>query len=114
MSDDVKALEINRLCEGLIAYRDTLLERPVRDFLADVCNALDGYVKLTREHDRLATALSTAESAGYARGVEEAARVADADADCWAVALKRHTHSTPLTGRRIASSIRALSQEKKI
>lgn len=40
--------EINRLCEQLIAYRDGIHDRGYRDMLADVCNALDGYAKLTR------------------------------------------------------------------
>lgn len=42
-----QAAEVNRLCEHLIAYRDSLSahDRGHRDLLADVCNALDGYTK---------------------------------------------------------------------
>ncbi|HVK81955.1 MAG TPA: hypothetical protein VM915_15245 [Verrucomicrobiae bacterium] len=45
--------EINRLCTWLIAYRDTVPPSPTsrsdRDMLADICNALDGYAKLSRQ-----------------------------------------------------------------
>ena len=41
-------LEINRLCERLIAYRDGQTSRADRDLLADVCNALDYFTKQTR------------------------------------------------------------------
>lgn len=75
---------------------------------SNLFNANDAFNEMDAEISRRKSALSTADAAGYARGVEEAARAADADADCWAVAHRRHTHATPLTGRRIASSIRAL------
>lgn len=41
-------LEINRLCQWLIDYRDMAGDRNERDRLADVCNALDRYAKQTR------------------------------------------------------------------
>lgn len=41
-------LEINRLCQWLIDYRDLVGDRNERERLADVCNALDGYAKQTR------------------------------------------------------------------
>ncbi len=41
-------LEINRLCQWLIDYRDLVGDRNERDRLADICNALDGYAKQTR------------------------------------------------------------------
>ncbi len=45
-------LEINRLCQWLIDYRDMVGDRNERDRLADVCNALDGYAKLTRAQEQ--------------------------------------------------------------
>lgn len=48
----LSATEINTLCEWLIAFRDELPISPTsrsdREKLADVCNALDSYAKLTR------------------------------------------------------------------
>lgn len=43
--------QINQLCERLIAFRDLFphSQRSERDLLADACNALDGYTKLSRE-----------------------------------------------------------------
>jgi len=53
-------LEINRLCQWLIDYRDRIGDRGDRDRLADVCNALDGYAKLTRSVERAAPEDETA------------------------------------------------------
>lgn len=43
-------LEVSRLVERLIAFRDMhpRTQREERDLLADACNALDGYAKLLR------------------------------------------------------------------
>ena len=40
--------EINAITSGLIVMRDRLTDRSDRETLADACNALDAFVKLTR------------------------------------------------------------------
>lgn len=45
--------EINRVVTRLLSYRDSLSDRGDRDLIADACNALDGYAKLTRAVDAL-------------------------------------------------------------
>ena len=56
-------LEINRLCQWLIDYRDRIGDRRDRDRLADVCNALDGYAKLSRSVERATEMAGMIESA---------------------------------------------------
>lgn len=42
--------EINAVTQALICMRDRLTDRGDRDTLADACNALDAFAKLTREN----------------------------------------------------------------
>jgi len=40
--------DINAITQRLIDYRDGLTDRSDRDMIADACNALDAFAKLTR------------------------------------------------------------------
>ena len=40
--------EINAVTQSLICFRDRLTDRSDRETLADACNALDAFTKLTR------------------------------------------------------------------
>lgn len=55
-------LEINRIVTRLLSYRDGLSERCDRDLIADACNALDGYAKLSRSVERAAPEDDTTDS----------------------------------------------------
>lgn len=98
MTDDVKALidEARDFNAATLAMVEVGVSSEHK--LAVLASRCEGAMQRI---DRLATALSTAESAGYERGVEEAARVVD---EC--------NREGPYQAIGAASRIRALKTEQ--